>query len=197
MKPWIGGQVLEKSELWPADNPAVTAHITMLQGIITRLAANSASCKTWCLALVGASLSFAAGMHSPALAAFSIVPVLVFAILDSYYLAQERAYRHLYGVIADKIRDGSYARADAFEARAPLQPGAVIGAFASWSILPLYLGLLLAYGAAVWSGWVAMPEAPPAAASNTSVTNASAPAHATALPAPANAVEANASASAR
>ena len=40
-----------ESPLWPADSPAVTAHINLLQGIINRLANNSASCKTWCLPL--------------------------------------------------------------------------------------------------------------------------------------------------
>jgi hypothetical protein len=34
------------SLLWPADNPAVTAHINLLQGVINRLANNSAACKT-------------------------------------------------------------------------------------------------------------------------------------------------------
>jgi hypothetical protein len=33
------------SPLWPADDPAVAAHINLLQGIINRLANNSASCK--------------------------------------------------------------------------------------------------------------------------------------------------------
>src|SRR5687767_14756523 len=106
------GSAAPTSPLWPADNQAVTAHISMLQAIITRLAANSASCKTWCLALVGALLSFAAGTDSPRLAAFAVVPIVMFAFLDSQYLAQERAYRDLFVKVVGKIRDGSYAIAD-------------------------------------------------------------------------------------
>jgi hypothetical protein len=53
------------SPFWPADSPAATTHITLLQGIITRLANNSASCKTWCLTLVAALLSLSGAAHLP------------------------------------------------------------------------------------------------------------------------------------
>jgi hypothetical protein len=156
---------MSKSELWPADNPAVIAHIAMLQAIITRLATASASCKTWCLALVGALLSFSAGMDSPGLAAFAIMPIVIFAFLDANYLAQERAYRDLFATVSTRIRDGSYALGDTFEARAPAKRWAVLKAYGSWSIWPIYLSLLLAYGVAMRTGWIAAPPATPAAQS--------------------------------
>ena len=147
------GDPLLKSELWPADNPAVTAHLAMLQGVITRLAANSASCKTWCLTLVGALLSFAAGIKSPAVAAFAIVPILIFAFLDMMYLAQERAYRTLFTGLADKVRDGSYQLTDSFiTAAEPLTARDIAKAVRSWSIWPVYLTLLIAYCVAILSG---------------------------------------------
>jgi hypothetical protein len=149
-----------KSELWPSDSPAAIAHINMLQGIIARLAGNSASCKTWCLTLVAALLSFAAGVHAPRLAAFAIVPVFVFLLLDSTYLAQEQAYRELFKRIIGKMRGGSYGLADAYEAAAPIARYGVLRAFKSWSIWPFYLSLALAYAVAMWSGWVASPPAP-------------------------------------
>ncbi|MEA3065561.1 MAG: hypothetical protein QOJ27_2013 [Sphingomonadales bacterium] len=152
------------SPLWPADNSAVTAHISMLQAIIARLATNSASCKTWCLALVGALLSFAAGTKVPAIAAFAIVPIVMFAFLDANYLAQERAYRVLFAKIVGKIRDRSYAISDSFEAKAPIEPGALARAFRSWSIWPFYLGLLAAYAVAMGSGWIGLPSATEASA---------------------------------
>lgn len=151
------GDPSSKSQLWPADNSAVTAHIAILQAIIARLATASASCKTWCLALVGALLSFAAGTDSPRLAAFAIMPIVIFAILDASYLAQERAYRDLFATVVNKIRDGSYSLGDSFEARAPVKRGALLKAFVSWSIWPVYLSLLLAYAVAMCSGWVAAP----------------------------------------
>src|SRR5713226_7192935 len=101
-----------RSPLWPADNPAVIAHIGLLQGVINRLANNSASCKTWCLTLVGALVSLAGATHIPGIITFALVPVAIFGFLDSMYLAQERSYRDLYRGIITKIRNGSYGSAD-------------------------------------------------------------------------------------
>ncbi|MFL6857554.1 MAG: hypothetical protein ACJ8EB_06545 [Allosphingosinicella sp.] len=134
--------------------------MAMLQAIIVRLATASASCKTWCLTLVGALLSFAAGMKSPQLAGFAIVPIVLFTYLDASYLAQEQAYRHLFAkVIVPKIRDGTYSLYDCYEANAPLCSGGVARAVFSWSVGPFYLSLLLAYAVAMCSGWVAAPAA--------------------------------------
>jgi hypothetical protein len=138
----------------PADNAAVIAHVNLLQGVISRLANNSASCKTWCLTLVGALVSLAGATHVPGIITFALVPVVIFGFLDSMYLGQERSYRDLYGRIIGKIRDGSYTSANAFEARAPLGIGRVIGAFTSWSIYPVYLGLIGAYLIAYFKGWL-------------------------------------------
>ena len=143
-----------RSLLWPADNPAVTAHITLLQGIINRLANNSASCKTWCLTLVAALLSLAGAARAPAIVTFVLVPIVVFGYLDSMYLAQERAYRLLYARIVDAIRSGSYGLTDAFDARAPLKRGAFWSALVSWSVFPLYLGLIVTYLVVHFTGWL-------------------------------------------
>src|SRR5262249_4064377 len=88
-----GKTMPEKSDFYPADNPAPTVHINLLQGIINRLANNSSSCKTWCLTLTGALLSLAGATKVPALVVFVILPILILRYLDSRYLAQERAYR--------------------------------------------------------------------------------------------------------
>jgi hypothetical protein len=142
------------SPLWPADNPAVTAHISLLQGIINRLANNSASCKTWCLTLVGALLSLAGATHVPGIVTFALVPVVIFGFMDTMYLAQERAYRDLYARVVGTIRDGSYGLGGAYEARAPLGFCRFCSSLASWSIFPVYLGLIVAYFIADQAGWL-------------------------------------------
>src|ERR1700730_15200835 len=109
------------SPLWPADNPAVTTHISLLQGIINRLANNSSSCKTWCLTLVGALVSLAGATHVPGIVTFALVPVVIFGFLDTMYLAQEKAYRDLYNCGVTKIHAGTYALEDTYEARAALE----------------------------------------------------------------------------
>jgi hypothetical protein len=134
------------------NDAATTAHISLLQGIIDRLANNSASCKTWCLSMVAALLSLAGAVHAPVLVTIALVPVAVFGFIDTMYLAHEAAYRDLYGRMVAKIRSGEYRLADAFEADAWTSYGNffwfVFRAIGSWSIWPVYLGLVAAYLAA-------------------------------------------------
>jgi hypothetical protein len=149
------------SPLWPADNPAVIAHINMLQGIINRLAASSGACKTWCLPLVAALLGLAGATHVPAIVTFALVPVVIFGGLDGMYLAQERAYRALYNDVVTAIRGGTYTLANVYEARAPVGFGEFVSALTSWSVYPVYLGLIVVYLVAQFSGWLAVLAAVP------------------------------------
>lgn len=144
------------SPLWPADNPAITAHVSLLQGIISRLANNSASCKTWCLALVGALVSLAGATRVPGIITFTLIPVVIFGFMDTMYLAQEKAYRDLYTCTITKIRNGSYSLGKVYEARASLKFRHVLKAMVSWSIFPVYLGLVAAYLIAYLKGWLAL-----------------------------------------
>jgi hypothetical protein len=144
------------SALAPADNPAVMAHINLLQGIINRLAGNSSSCKTWCLTLVAALLSLSGATHVPAIVTVALVPIVVFGFMDTMYLAQERAYRDLYNNIVAKIHDRSYELKHTFCARAPLTFGSGIAVLKSWAIFPVYGSLILTYLVAWWRGWLAL-----------------------------------------
>jgi len=135
--------------LLTAESTAAIAHINLLQGIINRLANNSASCKTWCITLVAAVLSLAGSAHNPAIVAIALVPVVVFGIIDTTYLAHEKAYRDLYERMAEKMRAGTYSLDDAFDADASTTFLGFcllfIRAFISWSVLPIYVGLVAAY----------------------------------------------------
>lgn len=143
-----------RSPLWPTDNPAVIAYVNLLQGIINRLAGNSASCKTWCLALVGALLSLAGAMRVPGIVAFALVPVVIFGFLDTMYLAQEQAYRRLFGHVVKLIHADALKRDHIFDARAPLELKGVIAALKSWSIFPVYLTLIAGCIAVAVAGWL-------------------------------------------
>jgi hypothetical protein len=149
------------SALFPADNPAATTHITLLQGIITRLAGNSASCKTWCLTLVAALLSLAGAAHAPGVVHFATVPVVIFGFLDAKYLSHEQAYRHLFKEVVGKIRKNEYHLDKVYEAEAALKPGAWFRALRSTAVYPMYLTLLVAYGVAVHCGWLGVLLAAP------------------------------------
>src|SRR5262249_27746357 len=59
------------------DSPSVQSHLTMLQGVVNRLAANSASCKTWCVSLVSALAVVAAQAGKGKLLLVAAAPILL------------------------------------------------------------------------------------------------------------------------
>lgn len=73
------------------ESPAVQGYISMLQGIINRMAGNSASCKTWTVTLVTALLALQAKAEvhlSYPLLCF--IPIVSLYLLDCCYLGLER-----------------------------------------------------------------------------------------------------------
>lgn len=72
-------------------NPAIQSHISMLQGIINRMAGNSANCKNWTVTLVAAMLVLLIdkNMQIPN-TLICLIPIGLFYLLDCYYLGLER-----------------------------------------------------------------------------------------------------------
>ena len=78
-------------------------HLEFLQGIINRMANCSFLLKGWSVILVAAFLALsAATQEKVALISVSFVPVIVFWILDGYYLWQERLFREVYNAVSEK-----------------------------------------------------------------------------------------------
>ena len=73
------------------ESSAVQSHISMLQGIINRMAGNSANCKNWTVTLVAAMLVLLVdkNMQIPN-AWICLIPIGLFYLLDCYYLGLER-----------------------------------------------------------------------------------------------------------
>ena len=71
-------------------------HLEMLQGVINRMAGNSFLLKGWCVTLVSALLALAASGSDKRFTLLPYYPVLMFWILDGYFLRQERLFRKLY-----------------------------------------------------------------------------------------------------
>ncbi|MBR1191441.1 hypothetical protein [Bradyrhizobium sp. AUGA SZCCT0160] len=140
------------SAFYPADNAAVIAHLNYLQAIITRLAGNSAQCKTWCLAIVSALFSFAGALKNDNIVAYAIIPIVIFCMVDAAYLGREKSYRQLYNSVATKIRAGTYTRGDCFDLTPTAGTGHYSKALCSWSIWPIYLGLIAGYALLRMSG---------------------------------------------
>lgn len=127
--------------------PGTQSYLTILQGVISRMATNSASAKTWCIALVSAVLVVVAETDKPKYAWLAAIPTALFFLLDAYYLGLERRFREQYNTFITKLHEGEATVDDLFIV-AP--PGSFwhglwvfLKATVSPSVLPFYLVLLL------------------------------------------------------
>ncbi len=78
-------------------------HLEFLQVIINRMANCSFLLKGWSVIIVAALLALSAATQEKiALISISFVPVIVFWILDGYYLWQERLFRAVYNAVRKK-----------------------------------------------------------------------------------------------
>ena len=76
-------------------------HLKMIQDIITRMANNSFHLKGWAITLVTGIFAISAWNDlGTGFYCLIYIPLIVFWILDTYYLQQERLYRALY----DRVR---------------------------------------------------------------------------------------------
>ena len=72
-------------------------HLEFIQAIISRMSSNLFFLRGWTITLIGALLALFSKNNSPDYVFyFLIVIVLVFWILDGYFLSQERLFRDLY-----------------------------------------------------------------------------------------------------
>jgi len=133
------------------ENPAVQAHINMLQGIINRMANNSANCKTWAITILSAILVlYADNKIIKSDLWICYIPMCLFFFLDCYYLGQERQTikKQLNFVI--KLNDGVDISNEVFMVKQSStkiceslksffgQIQNIIGAVFSFSTLPFY-----------------------------------------------------------
>lgn len=96
------------------DSPSVQSYLTILQAVINRMASNSAACKTWCVTLVSAIVVIIADKGKPHYVWISVVPIVLFLLLDSYYLALERQFRAVYNEFIRKLHFGEATVDDVF-----------------------------------------------------------------------------------
>lgn len=131
------------------DSPPVQTHLQMLQDIIGRLAGNSASCKTWCVSLTSALAVVAAGEAAsrPRILSVAVLPVVLFLLLDAYYLGLERRFRDCYNTFVKKLHNGTATVDDVFLLESKLTIpgffGEIFPALLSFSIWPFYGGLAI------------------------------------------------------
>ena len=80
-------------------NEIKSKHIDLIQSIISRMASNSFMMKGWAVTILAAIFVLSTKEAIPCFAFIAIIPNILFWVLDSYYLQNERRYRQLYKTI--------------------------------------------------------------------------------------------------
>lgn len=125
------------------DSPSVQTYLTILQGVINRMASNSAACKTWCIALVSATLVIVANTTKAEYALIAILPAVIFFMLDVYYLALEKTFRDLYNSFIKKLHESKAISSDLYVISTKVDFPKFKGALSSLSTWPFYLTLIV------------------------------------------------------
>jgi hypothetical protein len=80
-------------------------HLEFIQSVISRMAGNSFLLKGWSVTLVAALFALAAKDADKGYIIVAYFPVIVFWLLDGYFLSMERRYRGLYDEVRIKKED--------------------------------------------------------------------------------------------
>ena len=115
------------------------AHLQMIQAVVTRMAQNSFSLKGWSVTLASALLALSTNVPDKTLVRLlALLPLLMFWILDGYFLGQERRFRQLYDSVRLDAEDG----VDFAMSRKGL-PSDWLGPMFSKTLAIFYIALLL------------------------------------------------------
>ncbi|MFQ3543711.1 hypothetical protein Q7A53_06470 [Halobacillus rhizosphaerae] len=77
-------------------------HLQMIQSVIARMGQNSFFLKGWAVTLVAALFALSNQGARVEFLIFACLPILIFWILDAYYLRQERLFILLYNFVRQK-----------------------------------------------------------------------------------------------
>jgi hypothetical protein len=106
--------------------------LKLIQSVVTRLAGNSFLLKGWAVTLVAGLTALAKADSDRDIAWIACGVLIVFALLDAYYLANERAFRRLYEKEATQP-SGTWSLA-----HGSVGPPEVLRAVVSFAVWPLY-----------------------------------------------------------
>ena len=140
------------------ESSAVIKHLDLYQGVISRMAKNSVSSKQWCVVLISAIFALVAKDAKVDFAVLAIIPLFLFAFLDTYYLAMERKFVDANNAFLDRLEINAVTSADLYRVKPErgTLPGSMWSAFWSPATYPFYFMLLvLLVGAAAIAeyGW--------------------------------------------
>lgn len=122
------------------DLPNKLKHLEFIQSAIARLGNNSFFLKGWAVTLVAALFALAAKDSNKKYVVVAYFPVVVFWILDAYFLSQERRFRNLYDGVRAKKED---------EIDFSMDSTPFMGARTSWTAAFFSRTLIIFYGSMV------------------------------------------------
>ena len=130
-----------ESGRFDAESDAVRTHLEIMQGVVSRMADNSRSCKVWCVTLVAAVLFLSARSYGANVALVALAPATLFWVLDAYYLSLERAFRASYDAFVAKVHGGSLEVGDLYAVRpsGSVVRGVFRALFRSFAVSSFYL----------------------------------------------------------
>jgi hypothetical protein len=88
------------------ESNAVQNYLNILQGVISRMATNSSNCKSLCITLVSAIAVVITDKEKPTFAWIAFIPILLFFLLDAYYLGLEQGFRCAYNEFVKRTQNG-------------------------------------------------------------------------------------------
>lgn len=115
-------------------------HLGLLQNVVSRMANNSASVKTYCISIVSALIGLSAAITKPEIMYFTVPIIIILGILDAQYLRLERAFRAQY----NSLRNEPLEKEPDFL----ITPSFIAGSglwkvFWSWSVWLVYVPLVI------------------------------------------------------
>lgn len=129
------------------ESAAVQNYVSILQAVISRMATNSASCKTWCITIVSAIVVIIATTGKPDYIWIALLPIVLLLFLDAFYLGLERGFISRYNNFVKKVHAKKASIEDVYVvgqiSGLLATMCSVVKALVSLSIWPFYGMLLL------------------------------------------------------
>lgn len=92
------------------------AYLGFIQAIVSRMANNAFAVKGWSISISTAIIAAGIALQSWQIITLTILPIILFVFLDSYFFIQEKNYRDLF----NKKRNQNFDEADQFNLSPPI-----------------------------------------------------------------------------
>ena len=126
------------AKLVDTEATSVQTYLQILQGVITRVATNSANCKGWCITLTAGIAALGTDPERHDLLIVAIIPIAVFGVLDGYYFLLEKRYRNRHDDVVAKVTRGQLEVTELFRVAPIKRAGDIEHVLLSFAMIPAY-----------------------------------------------------------